>query len=328
MKLILISFLLIPYFSFTQQIIEVQNKADYPFLLSLPEQAVLDSIPPILIFLHGRSLSGNNLNLVRKYGIIDAIESGRKIPAIVIAPQVNSGSSWEPSKILSVLEYVQEYFKTDTNRVYVAGMSLGAYGTTYFAGTYPEKIAAAVALCGGGNLSDACSLAKTNIWIQHGKLDKAVKHSESEKMYEAIKACDSDAICYFTSYPNADHGDLASEFYRDEIYDWMFQFALNQDSKKMDQLKIESSKIFSKSGVDYGNALNKTIKSNANEDFDEELNLTSSIIKNDKTLTYVVKNGDNLYQIAKKHSTTVEEIQLLNKLTTTTIQINQILKIK
>ena len=207
-------------------------------------------------------------------------------------------------------------------------MSLGGYGTTYFAGAYPEKIAAAVALCGGGNLSDACNLTKTNIWIQHGKLDKAVKHSESEKMYEAIKACDSDAICYFTSYPNADHGDLASEFYRDEIYDWMFQFALNQDSKKMDQLKIESFKIFSKSGVDYGKTLNKTIESNDIEDFNEELNLTSSIIKNDKNLTYVVKKGDNLYQIAKKHATTVEEIQLLNKLTTTTIQINQILKIK
>jgi peptidoglycan endopeptidase LytE len=74
--------------------------------------------------------------------------------------------------------------------------------------------------------------------------------------------------------------------------------------------------------------LNKTIESTANEDFDEELNLTSSIIKNDKALTYVVKKGDTLYQIAKKHATTVEEIQLLNKLTTTTIQINQILKIK
>jgi LysM repeat protein len=42
----------------------------------------------------------------------------------------------------------------------------------------------------------------------------------------------------------------------------------------------------------------------------------------------VVKKGDTLYQIAKKHATSVVEIQLLNKLTTTTIQINQILKIK
>ena len=128
MKGISIVFLFFTHISFAQQIIEVQNKAKYPFLLSLPEQAVLDSIPPIIIFLHGRSLSGNNLDLVRKYGVIDAIERGRKVPAIVIAPQVNSGSSWDPSKILSVLEYVQENYKTDTNRVYVTGMSLGGYG--------------------------------------------------------------------------------------------------------------------------------------------------------------------------------------------------------
>jgi LysM repeat protein/pimeloyl-ACP methyl ester carboxylesterase len=328
MKLILISFLFIPYFSFTQQIIEVKNKAKYPFLLSLPEQAILDSIPPIIIFLHGRSLSGNNLDLVRKYGVIDAVERGRKIPAIVIAPQVDSGSSWDPPKILSVLEYVQENYQTDANRVYVTGMSLGGYGTTYFAGTYPEKIAAAVALCGGGKISDACNLTKTNIWIQHGKLDEAVAHTESVKMYEAIKACDSDAICYFTSYPNADHGDLASEFYRDEIYDWMFQFALNQDSKKMDQLKIESSKTFSKKGVVYGNVKSKNKTSKNNEIIDKELNTESSINKRDKIITYTVKKGDTLIKIAKKYTTTVAEIQRINKLKTTTIQINQILKIK
>lgn len=326
MKGFFIALLFFTHLTFAQQILEVRNKADYPFLLSLPEQAVLDSIPPIIIFLHGRSLSGKNLDLVRKYGVIDAVERGRKVSAIVIAPQVNSGSSWEPSKILSTLEYVQENYKTDTNRVYVTGMSLGGYGTTYFAGAYPEKIAAAVALCGGGKLSDACNLAKTNVWIQHGKLDEAVAYSESVKMYEAIKACDRNAICYFTTYPNADHGDLASEFYRDEIYDWMFQFALNKDSKKMDQLKIESSKIFSKKGVYYGHNKNKASKNK--DDVDKELKPLPSIKKNENSTTHIVKKGDSLFQIAKKYNTTVAEIQRLNKLKTTTIQINQTLKIK
>jgi len=35
---------------------------------------------------------------------MDAVERGRKVPPIVIAPQVKSGSSWEPSKFLSLLE--------------------------------------------------------------------------------------------------------------------------------------------------------------------------------------------------------------------------------
>ena len=331
-------FLLITFNSFSQQILEIRNKAEYPFLLSLPEKTILDSIPPVLIFLHGRSLSGNNLDLVKKYGVIDAIERGRKINAIVIAPQVSSGSSWNPSKILSTLEYVQKNYKTDTNRIYVTGMSLGGYGTTYFAGAYPEKIAAAVALCGGGKKSDACNLAKTNIWIQHGKLDYAVAHSESVEIYEAIKSCDKNSICYFTSYPNADHGDLASEFYRDEIYDWMFQFALNTDSRRMDQMKIEASKIFTKKGVQYNYSNEKSNKEIEvkkedvkekikTEDVKEVVQENTSKIKKSKTKTHTVKKGDTLSQLAKKYNTTVTEIQRKNKLKSTTIRIGEVLKI-
>ena len=84
-------------------------------------------------------MSCNYLDLVRKYGVIDAVERGGNVLTIVIAPQVKFGSSRESSKILSVLEYVQENYKTDTNRVYLTGISLGGYGTTYFEGAYPEK---------------------------------------------------------------------------------------------------------------------------------------------------------------------------------------------
>lgn len=48
---------------------------------------------PLFIFLHGASLCGNNLDRVRRYGTIDAIEKGRELDAYVIAPQ-NPGGSW------------------------------------------------------------------------------------------------------------------------------------------------------------------------------------------------------------------------------------------
>jgi predicted peptidase len=102
------------------QLQPIYNQSEYPFWLHLPSDSILKSKPPILIFLHGRSLSGNNLELVKKYGVIHEIEKGRSIPAIVIAPQVPAGKSWEPEKILSVLQFVQRTFDTDTNRVYVA----------------------------------------------------------------------------------------------------------------------------------------------------------------------------------------------------------------
>ena len=207
------------------QLKAIHNQADYPFLLHLPADSILKNNPPVLIFLHGRILSGNNLELVKKYGIIHEIEKGREIPAIVIAPQVPAGKSWEPEKVLSVLRFAQEHFQTDTNRVYVTGLSLGGYGTLDFAGEYPGIVTAAVALCGGGNTKNGCNLSTIPVWIQHGNRDSAVPISESEKMVRSIRACNGGENLKYTVVPGANHGDLERVFRTDELYDWLFQFS-------------------------------------------------------------------------------------------------------
>lgn len=204
------------------QLQKVIGKTEYPFWLSLPADSVLASKPPVLIFLHGRSLSGDDLNKVKRYGVIHEIENGRKINGIVFAPQLKMGQSWEPDKIRAVLEYVQSQYNTDSARVYVAGMSLGGYGTLHFAGKYPELCAGAVALCGGGNPSDACGLATIPLWIQHGKLDKAVPISESENMVEAIRKCNGGTHLTYKVYDKWGHGELERVFRTDEMYQWLF----------------------------------------------------------------------------------------------------------
>ena len=207
------------------QLSAVKGKTDYNFWLSLPADSILTDNPPILIFLHGKSLSGSDMNMVRKYGVIHEMDKGRAVPAIVIAPQVPAGKSWEPKKIMEVLKYVQSEYKTDTNRIYVAGMSLGGYGTLHFAGEYPEIVTAAVALCGGGNPSDGCDLASIPLWIQHGNKDYAVPISESEKVVRAIKACNGGGNLKYTVVNGANHGDLERVFRTDEMYNWLFQFS-------------------------------------------------------------------------------------------------------
>jgi predicted peptidase len=223
-KGIFILCLLISVSSVYSQLQAIRNQADYPFLLHLPADSILKSKPPVLIFLHGRSLSGTNLDLVKRYGVIHEIEKGRKVPAIVVAPQVLAGKSWEPEKIMSVLKFVQRTFDTDTNRVYVAGMSLGGYGTLRFAGAYPGVVTAAVALCGGGNTNDGCDLATVPLWIQHGNRDEAVPISESEKIVKAIKNCNGGENLKYTVHKGANHGALERVFRTDEMYDWLFQY--------------------------------------------------------------------------------------------------------
>lgn len=221
MNKFILSFFSFLFFTFSfSQLTAVTGKASYNFWINLPSDSVLDSKPPILIFLHGKSLSGTDLNRVKKYGVIHEIENGRKINAIVVAPQVASGH-WVPEKVLSVLEYVQKNYNTDSSRVYVCGMSLGGYGTMHFAGKYADRVTAAVALCGGGNEKDACNLSTIPLWIQHGNADRAVPISESEKMVSAIKKCASNNLIY-TVVKGADHGDLEKVFRSDEMYDWLF----------------------------------------------------------------------------------------------------------
>jgi predicted peptidase len=221
MKVVLIALLsLISYFSWSQ-LSAVKGETFYNFWIHLPDSATLASNPPVLIFLHGKSLSGTDMNKVRKYGVIKEIEKGRNIPAIVVAPQVVSGS-WNPDKVLEVLEYVQETYVTDTSRVYVCGMSLGGYGTMHFVGKHADKITAGVALCGGGNPADACNLASVPMWIQHGTRDEAVPVRYSREMATAIRKCNGGKNLIYTEIPGANHGALERVFRNDEMYDWLF----------------------------------------------------------------------------------------------------------
>lgn len=200
----------------------VVGKTTYPFWIQVPDSIPDAPKPPLLLFLHGRSLSGTNLNRVKRYGVLRAIERGRKIDAVVVAPQLASGP-WNPDKVLELVDYVQQNYNTDPNRVYVCGMSLGGYGTLHFAGKYPERVAAAVAICGGGNTTDGCNLAKIPLWIQHGSKDRAVKPSESKKIYQAIKKCDPHADVTLTIIRGGTHGSVENLFHKDALYHWLFK---------------------------------------------------------------------------------------------------------
>lgn len=213
-------FILTSAFGFSQ-LKTITNKTTYPFWINVPEKESTEK-QPVLIFLHGKSLSGTDLNRVRRYGVLRAMDKGRKIPAIVVAPQVAKGN-WNPDKVLEVLEYVKKNYNVDESRIYVCGMSLGGYGTLHFAGKYADKITAAVAICGGGNVSDGCKLATIPLWIQHGDVDYIVPMSESKKVVEAIKKCNESADVTLTIIKGGNHGNVERLFHEDAMYDWLFK---------------------------------------------------------------------------------------------------------
>lgn len=207
-------------FVFGQKIEKHFKQTSYPYYLYLPSDSILNNNPPILVFLHGRSLSGTNLESLKRYGVMSEIIKGRNFPAIVIAPQTANG--WKPQSIKEVIDKVGAQYTTDSTRLYVIGMSMGGYGTINFAGTYPELVTGAVAMCGGGDLHLAEGLSKVPIWIRHGDKDYVTPVSESQKIVNAIRKFSSDNLI-FTIDKGLNHGDMARFFRGTEVYDWLFQ---------------------------------------------------------------------------------------------------------
>ncbi|VTQ01925.1 carboxylesterase family protein [Sphingobacterium daejeonense] len=158
------------HFLAAAQLKAVKAKKGYSYWVRTPENINKKEKLPVIIFLHGRSLSGHDLNRVKRYGVLRAIEKGKDLDAIVVAPQTSNG--WDPDKVIDVLDQVLKEYPADEHRVYVCGMSMGGYGTMDVAGKYPDRIAAAVAICGGGTASYACNLTQVPLWIQHGSADR------------------------------------------------------------------------------------------------------------------------------------------------------------
>lgn len=185
---------------------------------------------PLVIFLHGASLCGHDLNRVRRYGTIDAIEKGRKLDAYVIAPQ-NPGGSWKPDRIMKIVDWASTQCDVDTARIYVLGMSLGGYGTIDLAATYPDRIAAAMAFCGGGTVKDYSGLTELPLWIVHGTADRAVSVRESDKVVAAMKQSGGTDRLIYDRVPGMNHSAPARIFYLKESYDWLFEHSLADDGR-------------------------------------------------------------------------------------------------
>ena len=200
----------------------------YNFWYFIPEDYKIEQHKmPLVIFLHGASLCGKDLMRVRRYGVLNAIDKGMVIPAFVLAPQ-NPGGAWSPSKLNDLLEWAKANYNVDSTRVYVLGMSLGGYGTMDFVGTYPEKVAAAMALCGGCSLKDMSGLGKLPLWIMHGTADRAVGVKESKRVVNYLKDNGIDKLLRFDWFEGGNHGVLARLFYLQKTYDWLISHTTNK----------------------------------------------------------------------------------------------------
>lgn len=203
----------------TQQ--QITQTGSYNYLLFLPEGYETQEKWPMIMFLHGASERGSNLDDVKRNGVARVVEEKPNFPFIVVSPQCPRNEYWTLPQLSALLDRARASYHVDLDRVYLTGLSMGGYGTWHLAAAQPQRFAAIAPICGGGNPNEACNLKNLPVWAFHGAKDRIVPISESEKMVTALKACGGNVK--FTVYPEAGHDSWTQTYNNPELYDWFLQ---------------------------------------------------------------------------------------------------------
>lgn len=181
---------------------------------------------PLIIYLHGSSHRGNDLNKLKGYGLPYVIDKGKEFNFIVASPQCPDGKYWSTENWFdSLYTELTTKYRVDQSRVYLTGVSLGGYGTFIAGIEHADKLAAIVPLCGGVNDSDmtrlCSSLKNIPIWAFHGTADNIIPITETERVVKTLEECKGNLK--FTRLENEGHS-IQYLYESDEIYEWMLRW--------------------------------------------------------------------------------------------------------
>lgn len=201
------------------------EKTDY--LLYLPEGYSQDEKRwPLILYLHGKSLRGSDLEMLKGYGLAASLEKGLAIPFVVVSPQCPDDRYWmtEDETLSRLVDHAVATYSIDPERIYVTGHSMGGRGTWLLAYKHPEKFAAIVPMS-DAPLDNAWArqVAKVPAWVFHGTKDDLEPFERTKEFVEALKKLGAEVK--FTPLSERDHFILDT-YEKREIYDWLLQHKL------------------------------------------------------------------------------------------------------
>lgn len=195
------------------------------YLLYLPEGYDKDEKKnwPLVLFMHGSGESGTDLSLVKTQGIPHLIDQGKQFPFIMVAPQIMEFTWWHDQldMLKDLLDDVESNYRVDKNRIYLTGLSNGGYGTWALAAEQPDRFAAMVPICGGGDTRKAHLIKDIPTWVFHGDQDDTVPLKASQDMVDAVKEAGGNPK--FTIYPGVGHGSWIPAYDEEELWKWLLE---------------------------------------------------------------------------------------------------------
>ena len=203
--------------------LDAQVHVSLDYLVYLPTDYEKKDSWPLLLFLHGAGERGDDLELVKKHGPPKLIEQGKPFPFVVVSPQCPMDGWWstKPLELVALLDEIVAKYKIDQDRIYLSGLSMGGFGTWMLAAYAPDRFAAIVPVCGGGERLMARRLTHLPVWAFHGAKDQVVPLGRSEEMVDALKKLHGDVK--LTVYPEAGHDSWTATYENPEVYEWLLQ---------------------------------------------------------------------------------------------------------
>ena len=211
-----------------------------PYRLLRPQNYDPAQKYPLVVLLHGAGERGTDNAAQTKYGapLFAKPEVRQKYPAFVLVPQCPPDQTWSavknwkepepyqaepkaPLKLaLGAIDAVEKEFSIDPNRLYVTGLSMGGYGTWDLLSRIPERIAAAVPICGGGDTKRVPVAKGIAIWAIHGMEDTVVPVERSRELVAALQAAGGAPL--YSEYPYVKHDSWNNAYGEPELLPWLF----------------------------------------------------------------------------------------------------------
>ena len=183
-----------------------------------------------MLFLHGAGERGTNIWKVTTHGPPKNVATHRLSRSFSSRRSARSTRSGPGTLCSGLLDDIEANYAVDTNRVYLTGISMGGYGTWDLGMTHPERFAAIVPICGGGELITVMmssrdkrqALMNLGVWAFHGGKNPVVPLAESQRMVDVSKKLGMQNV-KLTVIPEASHDSWTEAYKTPDLYDWLLK---------------------------------------------------------------------------------------------------------
>lgn len=157
------------------------------------------------------------------FGTPQPMSAGEEVKDMsAVPPLLPVGWDQVEQDLMGMINNVQKNYRTDTNRLYITGLSYGGFGTWYMASKHPDLFAAAVPVVGWGHPDLMAPIAKANIpvWAFAAGRDTAV---QKKFFYAGISKLEElgDSEIRFTVHEDMGHDAWKRIYASKDLYDWL-----------------------------------------------------------------------------------------------------------